>query len=135
MTEKKASMLVRKLIEQTQTFDGELTIENVVINEKTCKLKVSNGIIPHTNRGYLHLTFGYRDANGKPGEYRISIDERGIGFRKGVYDEGDMDSTEGIKHTTLMVNTSGKDKGKLSWSKYSPRDDEDYFKVEFEGKK
>lgn len=61
--------------------------------------------------------------------------KKGIEFRKGVYDEGDMDSTEGIEHRDLMINTSGKDKGKIFWSEYSPRSDEDYFRVEFEDNK
>lgn len=74
---KKESLIVRKVIKQVQTFDGELTIENVVINEKTCKLNVSNGISPNTKKGYLHLTFEYKDSNGHEGEYKIFIDEKG----------------------------------------------------------
>ncbi len=129
--EEENSMLVRRVFEQVAKVGRDLDVENITLGENKYNLHIRNGINPNTKRGFLYLTFEYKDKNGNPGEYRIDINEEGIGFMKGAWDEGDMDSTEGIERRRLLVKTEGKEKGKLFWGEYSPDRDEDYFKAPF----
>jgi len=131
MDDKKDSMLVRRVFEQLLEFGHDLDVENISIGKNKYKLHIRNGINPNSKGGFLYLTFEYKDKNGKPGEYRIDLDEEGIEFRKGIWDEGDMDSTEGIEHRNLLVKTEEKEKGRLFWGEYSPSKGEDYFKAPF----
>jgi|WetSurMetagenome_2_1015567.scaffolds.fasta_scaffold250857_3 hypothetical protein len=131
MEEKKDSMLIRKVVEQVLEVGHDLDIENISIGKNKYTLHIRNGINPNSKRGFLYLTFEYKDKNGKPEEYGIDINEEGIEFRKGIWDEGDMDSTEGIEHRNLLVKIEGKEKGKLFWGEYSPSMGEAYFKAPF----
>jgi len=127
MAEKKDSLIVRKVVEQAQSFDGELTIENVVIAGREYNLRVSN----LTDSLYLEF-------NDKKGEgHRLLIDEKGIRFAKAVYDYGDCDSTGGIVYKDLIVKVEGKKKGETYWTERFPskEDGEDFFRVEFVDKK
>ena len=131
MTEKKESMIVKKLVEQVQTFDEELIIENVIIDGRKYNLRVSN------LRDSLYLEFNEKTGEG----HRLLIDKEGIRFAKAVYDAGDYDSTGGIIYKDLIVGISdhpvmGLKKGETYWAERFPyKDEEDFFRVEFEDKK
>jgi hypothetical protein len=126
MKDKKDSLLVKKIVEQTQSFDGELTIENIIIDGIKYKLNVCN------LTDSLHLEF--KDKNGEG--YRLLIDEKGIRFAKEVYDGGDCDSIGGIVYKDLVVKIEGRNKGETYWTERFPsKDEEDFFRVEFVDKK
>ncbi|MCK9568410.1 hypothetical protein M0R72_05680 [Candidatus Pacearchaeota archaeon] len=129
--DKKESMLVKRLVEQSLEVGHDLNVENIYIGKKKCSLHIKNGTNPNNKEGSLYLTFEYKDKNGNPEEYKIEIDEKKIEFRKGIWGEGDPDSTEGIERRNLLVKKEGSEKGKIFWSEYSPNQDETYLQIPF----
>jgi len=137
MAEKKDSLLVRKVVEQVQEFDNSLVVEGINIDGRKYNIEVCN--VGQDKEKCLLLKFRFEhDRKDETPRYIIWIDKKGIKFEKGIYDDGDIIcGGEGIEKYNLLEKKSGKDKGKLSWSRYFPDhpEEEDFFRVPFVVKK
>jgi hypothetical protein len=136
MEDKKDSLLVRKVVEQVQEFKDCVTVEGVVIDGVTYNLELYNGGQDNDKVLILNFRLPHEKKDETP-RYRIWIDKKGIKFGKGVYDDGDAESTGGVVGYNLLEKKSGKEKGELRWSEYFPNhpEEEDFFRVPFIDKK